>query len=179
VDAAKAEESWKAMSLDPAAVFFGPILWFGLITHLLAMTIAVPMIEEVFNRSVLLRSFHRPRQTLIAGFQFLVDMPVIGDWLMHTKWGEKASRREGILRNEFQRIELGQLTTFGVLFSSIIFALVHHPADWLGSLICGVVWCLVLAATRKQGLGPIIWSHALTNLFLWGYVVYAEAWQFI
>lgn len=179
VDPENARKFWFAMAVDPQQSTIGPVVWFGLVTHLLAMTIAVPMIEEVFNRSVLLRSFHRFRQTMVAGFQFLVDMPIIGDWLIHTKWGEKASRRDPILGNEFKRLEVGQLTAFGVIFSSLVFALVHHPADWLGSVICGVVWCLMLAVTRKQGLGPIIWSHALTNLFLWIYVVAYGQWQFV
>lgn len=151
--------------------------WLAAIGHLLAMAIAVPMIEETFNRSLMLRSLHRPRQTATGLIQFLCDVPVLGDWLIHTRIGTRAAQADPMFAKQFEQIPLGQLSFFGVIASSIVFMLVHQRHDWPGAFLCGVVWCLMLRFTREKGLGPVIWSHALTNVLLWGYVIKSEIWH--
>ena len=143
------------------------------------MTIAVPMIEEVFNRSLLLRSLHRPRETWIGLMQFLIDTPLLGEKLIVTRFGQRISDHPPVFGREFQRTSLGELSVFGVAASTIVFAAVHAPVDWPGCILCGLVWCLLLRATRDKGLGPVIWSHAITNALLWLYVVTIGDWRFI
>ncbi len=157
----------------------GGILWTAAIAHLIAMCTAVPMIEEVFNRSLLLRSLSSARTTGIGLMQLLCDMPIIGDWLIHTKPGTRATQMEPVFGPQFERTPLGELSLFGIIASSVVFALVHATRDWPGAIVCGVTWCIMLNRTRHLGLGPIIWSHALVNLLLWGHVMYHHEWQFM
>ena len=158
-----------------SVVFF----WSAAVGHLLTMVIAVPMIEEVFNRSVTLRCLHRPIQAFLGVMQIVLDFPVIGEWLMNTKMGDRLSNMPAVFGPEFERNALGQLSLFGVTVSTAIFMAAHPVRDWPGALVCGVVWCLMLAWTKHKGLGPVIWSHAITNALLWGYVMRTQDWQFM
>lgn len=155
------------------------LFWFAAAAHLIAMCTAVPMVEETFNRSLLLRSFSSAKRTGVGFMQFLCDMPVIGDWLIHTKAGTRATQQPPVFGPQFEATPLGHLTFFGVIASSLVFALVHGRHDWPGAIVCGVVWCLLLAKTRHLGLGPVIWSHALVNLLLWAHVVWHHEWRFM
>jgi hypothetical protein len=155
------------------------LFWLAAIAHLIAMCVAVPIVEELFNRSLLLRSLHRPRVTAIGILQVLVDVPLIGDLLVRTRLGKMAVEQPPVLARQFAATRLGQLSVFGVAASTTVFMLVHATVDWPGALLCGVTWCLLLHRTRHLGLGPVIWSHALVNLLLWLYVVSRGAWQFM
>ncbi len=155
------------------------LLWTASVAHLVAMCTAVPMIEETFNRSLLLRSLSSARTTGIGVMQVLCDMPLIGDWLIHTKLGTRATQMEPVFGPQFEHTPLGALSVFGVAASSAVFALVHTMADWPGAIVCGVTWCIMLNRTRHLGLGPVIWSHAMVNLLLWGHVMYHREWQFM
>lgn len=170
---------------EPPKVFWGihhpALAWAAAVCHLLAMMTAVPMIEEMFNRSLLLRCLQSPRQTGVGAIQFLCDLPGVGDWLIHTRLGVAATKAPAALTEQFNRTVLGELSIFGVLASSMIFALVHVMRDWPAAVLCGVVWCVMLRITRRKGLGPVIWSHALTNLLLWAHVIYhgGNEWRFM
>lgn len=155
------------------------LFWCSAIAHLLAMCLAVPIVEELFNRSLLLRSWQRPRPTCLGLLQVLVDIPVVGDLLSRTRWGTTARNVPPVFGREFAATPLGQLSLFGVTASTLAFMLVHRVADWPGALLCGVTWCVLLHRTRHLGLGPVIWSHAMVNLALWLYVVSQGAWQFM
>ena len=158
----------------------GPmVFWLASISHLPSMLIAVPMVEEMFNRSLIMRAFHRPRETAIGLLQVIVDLPVIGEWLIQTKVGGWASSYGPIFTPEFERNGLGRLSLFGIAVSTLVYMSVHHPADWAGGVVCGIVWCLLLGATRGKGLGPVIWSHAMTNGLLWTYVIVCRDWMFL
>src|SRR5690606_15344092 len=137
------------------------IFWFVAVAHLIAMCTAVPMIEETFNRSLLLRSLSSAKRTGTGVLQILCDMPLLGDWLIHTKAGTRATQQPPVFGPQFDATPLGKLTLFGVVASTLIFALVHDRHDWPGAIVCGVTWCVLLAKTRHLGLGPVIWSHAL------------------
>lgn len=150
------------------------LFWLGTIGHLLTMIIVVPMIEETFNRSLLLRSFHRAKETGIGFVQFLCDFPGVGDVLINTRLGMMATQRDPVFGKQFRETPLGELSAFGVIASTAVFALVHVPNDWPGSVLCGVTWCIMLRVTRHKGLGPIIWSHGMVNLLLWGYCIYLQ-----
>lgn len=148
------------------------IAWTAMVMRLLGMSILVPIFEELFVRSLLLRSFADWKQTRIGVMQFLVDIPLIGDWLINTKAGEAAHKHDPVFGREFHRHTLGKLTVCGVVLSSAVFMINHAPRDWVAAFACGVCFCLLLGATRKRGLGPVIWAHGITNALIWAYTVY-------
>ena len=153
--------------------------WIACICHLVGMTVAVPMIEELFNRSLVLRSFQRPRPTTTGIGQVLIDMPLIGEWLIQSKMGEKLSQAPPVFEAEFHNNPLGRLTVFGLIMSTLIFMGVHQMVDWPGTVVCSLAYCFLLAATCRKGLGPVIWAHAITNGLLWAYVIFRNDWQFL
>ena len=151
--------------------------------RLVGMSLVVPMFEELFVRSLCLRIFHRARLTAIGAMQILHDMPLIGDWVMHTDWGRHAAAKEPMFVAQFRATPLGALSIFGVVASTVVFTISHMPRDWPGCVACGLVWCVMLWWTNRGrlrlGLGPIIWSHGITNALLWGYTLYSDDWQFL
>ncbi|NBC10987.1 MAG: CPBP family intramembrane metalloprotease [Planctomycetes bacterium] len=173
---------------------FGPLaeaspvlFWVTLILRLLGMSIVVPMFEELFTRSAVLRGLSNARKTGIGVIQLLCDLPVIGDWLMHTNWGKRAGVKHGVFVEQFRATAVGKLTFFGVFASTLVFMLNHLPRDYAGCVACGLVWCGLLWWTnrpalpehKRQGLGPIVWSHGITNAALWAWTLYTGDWQFL
>jgi len=166
----------------------GPVVgWIAMVLRLVGMSLVVPMFEELFNRSLLLRSFHRRRPTTRGVLQIIMDFPIVGEWLMHTKVGERADKEPTAFGHEFKATPFGRLSVFGVVASTIVFVAVHHPRDWPACFICGIVYCLVVGATRSRGLGPVIWTHGITNAALWAYTLYmhytteagSQLWRFL
>lgn len=159
----------------------GPVVgWMSFSLRLVGMSILVPLFEELFVRSLLLRSFSSVKATGIGFAQIFMDIPVIGEWLMHTPFGHWVDRKPPVLfGQQFHRASLGVLTIFGVAVSTLLFMFGHGPRDWLASVVCGVAYCLLLAATRHKGLGPVCWAHGITNLLLWVYTLETNDWQFL
>ncbi len=155
------------------------LFWLAAMAHLLAMCTAVALIEETFNRSLLLRSFSNMRATRIGILQFICDMPVIGDWLAGTSAGARARKQPPAFGDQFKQTPLGHLSICGVTASTTVFMLVHAVVDWPGAILCGVTWCILLNRTRHLGLGPVIWSHAIVNGLLWCYVVTMQDFRLI
>ena len=162
--------------------------WITLILRLVGMSLVVPLMEELFVRSLLLRSLHSFRRTMIGVLQVVQDLPALGEWFMLTKLGTQAARHPPVFGAEFKRVPLGSLSFFGVAASTAIFALHHQVRDWPAAVVCGVMYCLLVWYTRhdpKLGLGPVIWAHGITNALLWGYAVFGpsfgcpEGWQFL
>jgi membrane protease YdiL (CAAX protease family) len=151
--------------------------------RLLGMTLLVPLFEELFVRSLLLRSLHRGKLVWVGLVQLACDLPLIGDWLIQSDltadYAEKAQTHEPVFEVEFQQTPLGQLSVFGVAASTLIFAMGHHLRDWPAAIVCGVLFCLLLRVSARRGLGPVIWAHGLTNAFLFAYCVYMGDWQFL
>jgi len=153
--------------------------------RLLGMSLIVPFIEEVFNRSLCLRAMHSMKKTGVAVLQVLHDLPGIGEWLMDKPAVRRAAQQPPMFTQQFNETPLGAVSVFGVAASTFIFMLNHVPRDWVGCIVCGVLWCLMVKWTngerrkRKLGLGPVIWSHGLTNALLWGYTLYSGDWQFL
>ncbi|MAE63861.1 MAG: hypothetical protein CMJ18_06270 [Phycisphaeraceae bacterium] len=166
----------------------GPVIgWIAMSLRLLGMSLVVPMFEELFNRSLLLRCLRDPRKTFTGLLQIAQDFPVIGDWLMHTGAGIRADKQKPAFTEQLNETPFGQLTVFSVLASTFVFMLVHHPRDWPACFLCGVIYCLVVGATRRHGLGPVIWAHGVTNAALWVYTIHqhyrtaegSELWPFL
>jgi hypothetical protein len=155
------------------------LFWWAATAHLLAMCTAVPIIEETFHRSLLLRSLHDARQSGTGILQGMGDLPLLGDWLLRTERGRRAAAQPPVFGEQFERTPLGRLSIFGVAASTFLFMLVHAVPDWPAAVLCGVAWCVLLNRTRHRGLGPVVWSHAIVNLLLWAYVVTYGDWQFL
>ncbi len=153
--------------------------------RLLGMSILVPMFEELFIRSTMLRALNDYRRTGIGVLQILTDMPLIGDWLIHTSIGRRVGRHQHVFTKQLVETPLGSITVFGVAASTVVFMVSHVLRDWPGCIACGVTWCLLLWYTnrpnrrKKLGLGPVIWSHGITNALLWAYSLYTNDWQFM
>lgn len=157
--------------------------WIMLVLKFMGMCLVVPLFEELFNRSLLLRSFSHFRRTGIGLVNLVQDMPVLDDVLLENKWAKKAVRHHHVFADMFNETPLGKLTFTGVFVSSIVFMLAHSMRDWPAAIFCGVMYCLVLWWTnrgdKKLGLGPAIWAHAITNAMLWVYTLHTGDWRFM
>lgn len=153
--------------------------WTAFSLRLLGMSLLVPLFEELFIRSLMLRSFNNARQTGKVFFGVLQDTPLIGERLMTSKWGQRHAGEDVSVGDEFEKTPLGQLTVFGVIASTMVFMISHVPRDWPGIWVCGVAYCLLLAATRAKGLGPVVWAHGVTNALLWVYTLQTGDWRFL
>ncbi|MCE9589805.1 MAG: CPBP family intramembrane metalloprotease [Planctomycetes bacterium] len=147
--------------------------------RLLGMSLLVPLFEEMFTRSLMLRCLHSARATWVGLLQVLQDVPVVGDWIMETGPARRAAVLPGQFTSQFEATGLGVLSLFGVAASTAVFTLSHAPRDWPACVVTGVTWCLLLAWTRRRGLGPIAWSHGITNALLWGWTLYTNDWRFM
>ncbi|WP_432798360.1 CPBP family glutamic-type intramembrane protease [Poriferisphaera sp. WC338] len=158
--------------------------WSSISLRLLGMSIVVPMFEELFTRSLCLRALHSWKATWLGIKQVLHDLPGVGDWFMHTQAGKAASVAEPAFTSEFERTKLGDVSVFAIVASTLVFMASHVPRDWPGCIACGVIWCLMVKWTNREGkkqygLGPVIWSHGITNAALWGYCMYVGSWEFL
>lgn len=180
---------YQAVKDVPKSFFdeLGVLAWPTLVLRLIGMSLLVPVFEELFDRSLILRSLHRLRPTAIGLLQAIQDLPVIGEWIAEWSYSHRAQRHGPIFAGEFERNELGRLSVVGVFFSTLVFMLSHGQRDWLGAVFCGLAFCFLLAWTnraslpvdKRLGLGPIIWAHGLTNALLWGYTLWTNDWQFL
>jgi hypothetical protein len=141
------------------------------------------MFEELFTRSAILRAANRWPLTKTGLIQFACDLPIVGEWMIHTRAGERASQQPPAFTQQLQATAVGTLGVTGVIASTLIFTVSHLVRDWPGAIVCGVVWCGLLWWTNrgqtKLGLGPVVWSHAITNALLWGYTLLTWDWQFL
>jgi len=153
--------------------------WVSMSLRLVGMSVIVPMFEELFIRSLLLRMAHRGRRTLRGFAQILIDLPVMGEMFLHSRWVIRIEKDPVSFKEEFETTPLGVLSVFGVAASTFLFTIGHRPTDWPGAVVCGVAYCLLLRATREKGLGPVVWAHGITNALLWGYTLYYCDWQFL
>lgn len=153
--------------------------WLSLSMRLLGMSLLVPLFEELFVRSLLLRSFHSFRQVVVGLLQWVQDLPVIGEWFMHTSLAQRADAQDQPLARMFNQTPLGALSVTGVAFSTVIFTLGHAMRDWPGAVICSLFYIALLRVTRDKGLGPVVWAHGITNALLWCYCVHYGDWQFL
>ena len=168
--------------LDPGQMH--PALgWTSMVLRLVGMSLVVPLFEELWTRSLLLRSLHSPRQTAIGLVNLAQDMPILDDLIGDTKLARRAGRHHGVFARMFEQTPLGQLSWFGIAASTFVFMLAHVPRDWPGCVVCGVTYCLVVGYTNRgglrKGLGPAIWAHAITNAALWAYSIAFNDWHYL
>jgi len=161
-----------------------PLFWAAALTHLVVMCSAVPLVEEVFNRSLILRMASDSKGLRSVACQLICDLPIIGERIgrsdaRQNKETQQLSAEAKSFGEQFHETPLGKLTIPGVIISTTVFMLAHATADWPGAVLCGVTWCVMLQYTRKLGLGPVIWSHATVNALLWIYVMSTGSFRFI
>ena len=171
--------------------------WTAMSLRFCTMVLLVPLFEELFIRSGCLRGFSSPQRCWTGLIQLASDLPGVGEKIAMSPAGKRANAAEPQFTAQLESIPLGRVTWFGVVISTVIFALAHHPRDWFGCVICGVVWSAMVwwlnpaDRPRKQdsggieaprpnyGLGPVIWSHAIINALLWGYTLWTGNWEFL
>lgn len=174
-DAANSTQSMFDAMHQVSPAFF----WSAFVLRLLGMSLVVPLFEELFIRSLILRSMSNAKETGMGMLQVMADFPVVGDWVLNSERGQKAEDSPPMFTKQFNETPLGKLTIFGVIISTLVFAVNHVPRDYLGCVMCGVAYCLLLAATRKKGLGPVCWAHGITNACLWWYTLHTDDWRFL
>jgi hypothetical protein len=168
--------------------------WSTMSLRLLGMSIAVPLFEELWVRSAVLRGGFSAGKTKTAFLQLASDLPIVGDLVSETKAGQRAAKEPPMFTRQLQETAVGRISLFAVCFSTLVFMLAHARRDYLGCIACGVVWCLVVWWTNKPkkgetwadqpaagryGLGPIVWSHGITNAALWAWTLQTGDWQFL
>lgn len=168
--------------------------WSTMSLRLLGMSIAVPLFEELWVRSAVLRGSISAGKTKTAAIQLASDLPIIGEWVTNTKAGQRAANEPSMFTQQLQSTAVGQISLFAVAFSTLVFMLAHARRDYLGCIACGIVWCLMVWWTNKPkqgetwadqpaggryGLGPIVWSHGITNACLWAWTLQTNDWQFL
>ena len=74
----------------------------------------------------------------------------------------------------FDKVPFGTFGWRSVIVTTVLFAAVHQPVDWLPALVFGslMAWLTVQA----KSLGACVVMHALTNLILGIYVMQSELW---
>ncbi|MFA7238281.1 MAG: hypothetical protein WC058_15585, partial [Phycisphaeraceae bacterium] len=70
--------------------------WIMLVLKFMGMCLVVPLFEELFNRSLIPRSFSHFRKTGIGLVNLAQDMPVLDDVLLENKWAKKAVRHHHV-----------------------------------------------------------------------------------
>ncbi len=168
--------------------------WSTMSLRLLGMSIVVPLFEELWVRSAVLRGAFAAGRTKIAAIQLASDLPIIGEWVSETQAGKNAAQQPAMFTVQLKETAVGRISLFAVCFSTLVFMLAHARRDYAGCIACGVVWCLLVWWTNKPkqgetwsdqpaggryGLGPIVWSHGITNAALWYWTIYTNDWQFL
>lgn len=167
---------------DPEHLFLrmSPAMrWASLSLRVLGMSLLIPLFEELFVRSLLLRSFHSFRQVMVGLVQWGQDLPLVGEWFMHTSIAKRADAHHQPFAQMFNQTPLGTLSVTGIVLSTLIFTIGHGMRDWPGAIACSLLYIALLRVTRSKGLGPVVWAHGITNALLWAYCVYYWDWQFL
>lgn len=150
-----------------------------LLLRLVGMTLIVASFEELFIRSLLLRGLSSFRSTALGLIQFLQDMPVVGEVLLHSRLGAAASKQPPMFQHQFEQTPLGVLTPAGVILSTLVFTMHHQLRDYPACVVCALAYCVLLRLTAQKGLGPTVWAHAITNALIWAYTLKSGDWQFM
>jgi CAAX prenyl protease-like protein len=120
---------------NPALLPAGAVRFLMTATRVAGAVLVVPLMEELFWRSFLLR--------------YLVD-------------------------SDFESVPLGRFTWISFIATTLLFGLEHNLI--LAGMIAGAIYSAILYKTRS--LSQCVLAHAVTNLALAGYVLYAGRWDF-
>jgi CAAX prenyl protease-like protein len=99
----------------------------------------------------------------------VVLVPIIEElfwrgWLM--RW---------LIRSDFEKVPLGAYAARSFWITALLFASEHGPY-WEVGFVAGIAynWWII----RTKSLGDCILAHAVTNLVLSGYVIFAGKWEY-
>lgn len=81
-----------------------------------------------------------------------------------------------LISEKFTTISIGAFSWLSFLVVSLGFALAHSRADWIGALLCGMLYNLV--AYRTRSLASCVVAHAVTNLLLGLWIMQTRQWGF-
>lgn len=171
----------------PLAASSSGVFWVAFAARGLGMVVLVALFEELFVRSAVLRAVHRWEGTRTGLLQLVADLPAVGDVVADRPWVEAAQQEPPAFTRQLVQTPLGAVTIFSAAASTVVFAASHGVRDWAGCVACGLVWCAMVGWTnraslppdQRAGLGPVIWSHGLVNLGLWGWTLSTGDWQFL
>ena len=157
------------------------VRWLSLTLRLGGMIIVVPIMEELFFRSLLLRSCLRAKKTYLAIMGYFRSIPGLGFLLTGRPFRRRKRPPRGIFTREFNFNPLGKLSIFNVSIMIVLWCVLSHkPVDFPATVVCGLLYTFVLwagnSSGRSGGLGPVIWAHGITNSILWLYAVYTSNW---
>lgn len=191
MDKGQAQPNW---ILDGRSSYGDAWYWTTMTLRLLGMSLVVPLFEELWVRSAVLRGVFSPGKTKLAMIQLASDLPIVGDAIAHSAIGRRAAQEPAYFTRQLIETRVGQVSYFAIIVSTLVFMLAHQRRDYLGCIACGVVWCGLVWWTNKPkkgeawseqpaggryGIGPIAWSHGITNAALWAWTLYTNDWQYL
>lgn len=157
----------------------------SLALRVVGMSIIVPLMEELFVRSMMLRCLHSARRTWLGIVQLAQELPIIGERIIQSSLGDRIAHEPPAFRSQFESTAPGHVSVFGAIASTLVFMAAHDPADYLGCIVCGLAYSALVAATnrtgaaKQKGLGPAVWAHGITNLLIWVYSVRTGDYRFM
>lgn len=81
-----------------------------------------------------------------------------------------------LIRDDFTEIPIGTFSWRSFAIVTAAFCLEHAPSDWPAAALTGALYNLVAYHTRS--LSACVLTHAVTNLFLGGYILRTGQWGF-
>ena len=81
-----------------------------------------------------------------------------------------------LIREDFTSLPFGAWSRLSFGATTLGFMLEHHPPDYAGALLTGLLYNLV--AIRTRSLSACVLAHAVTNALLGGYVMHSGQWGF-
>jgi len=78
------------------------------------------------------------------------------------------------LAENFLKVDLGKFDKVMFFAVAMLFGLIHHR--WLVGFLCGIIYGILIIRTKDIWAGGI--AHAVTNLLLGIYVIWAEKYEF-
>jgi len=99
---------------------------------------------------------------------------IITQWQEARRNGSKQAVSDVLDRKSVRSITPGAATALAVILSSAAFAAGHTPAQWVAAFGYGVAMAM-LWIVRRDLITPIV-AHAVTNVVLYAYIWWSDAW---
>jgi uncharacterized protein len=156
----------KGWSLGALAGVFAFVLWISP-----QVFFGVPNRTKGFDPEVFRDSFALYGLTVVARFARLVIVVPLVEEIF---WRGFLMRY--LVNEKFTSIAFGTFRPFSFFAVAVLFMLVHSSADWIPSLITGLLLNGVAALTKS--LWACVLAHAVANLGLGIYIMATRQWGF-